>query len=168
MLQAGLIAGVIIFKQQRLCGSVSRWGVGQLLAGGNTEVMDSIAIGPDSITWKRVKTGVPKTESISVELKKYIAHLPLGIQRVVPWKNERTYNTHFTKVLKAAGMSDMGLSPHKFRHILADHLLSKGVDIKTISEILGHSSINVTSQSYAHLRDSTKRDALSKIGKWGK
>ena len=42
-------------------------------------------------------------------------------------------------------------SPHKLRHTSASLMLRQGVDIRTISEVLGHSSISAT-QIYTHLQ----------------
>jgi integrase/recombinase XerC len=51
------------------------------------------------------------------------------------------------RVFKLAGIA--GGHCHRFRHTFAVDLLSKGVDIKTVSLLLGHSSVTITEKFYA-------------------
>ncbi|MBF0298337.1 MAG: site-specific integrase [Oligoflexia bacterium] len=59
-------------------------------------------------------------------------------------------------------MKNKRLHPHSIRHSSAVHLLKSGVDITTISQWLGHNSLETTNR-YATVDLDMKRNALSKI-----
>lgn len=54
---------------------------------------------------------------------------------------------------------------HGLRHTSATLLLSSGVDIETVSRILGHSSSVVTSQVYLHSANAVRTEAMEKLDK---
>ena len=48
---------------------------------------------------------------------------------------------------------------HDFRHTAATRMLEKGADIRTVQEILGHSSVSVT-ERYTHTNAYKKQSAI--------
>lgn len=58
---------------------------------------------------------------------------------------------------------DPAIGFHELRHTYASMLAQRGVDLLTISKLLGHADTRVTSQHYAHLCDATLRDAVAKL-----
>jgi integrase len=63
----------------------------------------------------------------------------------------------YKRLLTKAGLPSIRF--HNLRHSAASLMLTQGVPIKTIQEILGHTSIAVTSGFYAHLDEQLKREA---------
>lgn len=55
----------------------------------------------------------------------------------------------FKKIVKEAGLRD-DIRFHDLRHTNATFLISKGINMKTVSERLGHSSITITMDRYTH------------------
>lgn len=64
----------------------------------------------------------------------------------------------------AAGIP-FNLSPHCARHSFAVMSLQNGVDLFTLSKLLGHSTIAIT-QVYAKIVDQTKTAAMDKLPRW--
>lgn len=67
----------------------------------------------------------------------------------------------FRKIAIAAGLPDekvYGL--HALRHTFASRLFAAGEDVKTVSELLGHSDITITYNTYIHLINDQKRKAV--------
>ena len=57
------------------------------------------------------------------------------------------------KALLQAGLDATQFSAHKLRHTAATMMLSGGVDVKTVQEVLGHENLNTT-QIYTHIENS--------------
>ena len=71
------------------------------------------------------------------------------------------------KALLQAGLDSTQYSAHKLRHTAATMMLSGGVDVKTVQEVLGHENLNTT-QIYTHiesteLKIAAEANPLSKL-----
>jgi len=76
----------------------------------------------------------------------------------------RTYQNRFKSYLKEIGGADYNF--HTLRHTFATNCIDNGMDIKSLSEILGHSDVQITLNRYVHPTMDTKRkhiNALSAI-----
>ena len=66
------------------------------------------------------------------------------------------------RVLDRAGLPRIRF--HDLRHTFATMALQNGVDVKTLSNILGHFSAGFTLDTYAHVTTSMQQDAANKVG----
>jgi integrase len=73
----------------------------------------------------------------------------------------RTLQYRFKRLLKLSGIR--GVNFHTTRHTFAARALEQGFDVKTLSEIMGHSSAAVTLNKYAHISDECKRRHMESL-----
>lgn len=79
-----------------------------------------------------------------------------------PYKDIRSA---FKKALKKSGVKkEDGFRFHDLRHTFASHLVMNGVDLNTVSKLLGHKSIQMTLR-YANLSPKHKKRAVDILGK---
>ena len=70
----------------------------------------------------------------------------------------RNMQYRFKRLLDDANLRPVNF--HAIRHTFATRALENGFDIKTLSEILGHSSPTITLQKYTHALDEHKRRSM--------
>lgn len=70
----------------------------------------------------------------------------------------------FGRLLKKAGIEHINF--HALRHTFATRSLEAGMDIKTLSTILGHSDVQITMNTYCHVLDTHKQKAMELTGAW--
>lgn len=75
----------------------------------------------------------------------------------------RTYQRYFTILLKKLNIPHRGF--HSLRHTFATRALECGMDVKTLSEILGHKSPTITLNRYVHSMIEHKKDMMNLVGK---
>ena len=75
----------------------------------------------------------------------------------------RSYQRSFELLLKKLKILHKGF--HSLRHTFATRALECGMDVKTLSEILGHKNPTVTLNRYAHSLIEHKADMMNRLGK---
>ena len=117
---------------------------------------------------------VPLRKDVVLELQKYIKLTAKKGQKYL-FENDKN-GAPITRrmvgiILKQAailaGLNPEKVSPHKIRHSFATHLLQKGLDIREIQELLGHSSIDTTA-IYAKIDTKKAMEVLEKYHPLGK
>lgn len=73
----------------------------------------------------------------------------------------RTYEYRYHKLLDDCGIGSINY--HALRHTFATRCIEVGVDIKSLSEILGHSNVSITLNTYVHPSMNEKRSQLEKL-----
>ena len=77
---------------------------------------------------------------------------------------ERNIQRNFKKICNKL---DISLKFHGLRHSFATNCVECAMDIKTLSELLGHSNTSITMDLYVHPSLSYKKEQINKISKFG-
>lgn len=75
----------------------------------------------------------------------------------------RSYQRAFETLLGNLSIPRKGF--HALRHTFATRALERGMDVKTLSEILGHKNTSVTLNRYVHSLDEHKVNMMNRLGK---
>ncbi|MCM1135400.1 MAG: site-specific integrase [Clostridium sp.] len=78
-----------------------------------------------------------------------------------PWAESRTLQYRFTRILQQCGLKNFNF--HMLRHSFATRCIVNGFDVKSLSEILGHSSVQVTLNLYIHSNMQRKKELMETI-----
>jgi integrase len=124
--------------------------------------------------WTRAgEYGPPKTPSsvrripLSSEMTKFLAALKLrskfsgdGHPVFASRKGTQLSHRNVTKrgFAPAAELAGLPVSIHDTRHAFASRMISRGIDVVTLSRLMGHSNPRVTLEVYSHLYDAKKSD----------
>ena len=74
----------------------------------------------------------------------------------------RAFDKPFRSIQKRCGISPQ-VGVHALRHTFASILFKNGIDVKTVSSILGHANTTITYNTYIHLINEQKVDAMKII-----
>ena len=75
----------------------------------------------------------------------------------------RAYQKTYERILKRLDIPYKNF--HSLRHTFATRAIEMGMDVKTLSEILGHKNPVITLQRYTHSMLSYKIEMMNKMGK---
>lgn len=75
----------------------------------------------------------------------------------------RSYQKTFCSLLKCLDLPHRGF--HSLRHTFATRALECGMDVKTLSEILGHKNATITLNRYVHSLMEHKKSMMNRLGK---
>ena len=70
----------------------------------------------------------------------------------------RTFDYRYHKLLRMAGIQTINY--HALRHTFATRCIEAGIDVKTLSELLGHTDASITLNTYVHSSMERKRTQL--------
>lgn len=124
--------------------------------------------------YSKLVAGLPKTESsqrcipICSKLYAILSRFPYRKRHgyVLPnsdggFISPRTFEYRYKKILKAAKVEPVNY--HALRHTFATRCIERGVDVKSLSEILGHADASITLNTYVHSSIEMKRIQLEKL-----
>ncbi len=124
----------------------------------------------------RVSVDSPKTSSANryIPLPKHITRQLKRLRQksnspyIVPNRyggrmSVRSYQYIFERLTEKAEIRKLNF--HALRHTFATRALEKGIDIKTLSELLGHKNATITMNRYAHSMMDTKIAMMGKMTK---
>lgn len=127
---------------------------------------------PDQHLKTKVMLGSPKTRAsiraipIAPNLKRYLETIRTdNSEFVIPcgdsFSEPRIINYHFKKIVDQMGRKEIHF--HMLRHTFATRCVEKGVDIASLSMILGHSSTKMTLDTYTDSMWETRKQAVSVV-----
>lgn len=114
---------------------------------------------PKSHTSRR---SIPIPQFLADVLRKYKSfdenYILSGTEKII---EPRTMQRKFQSILKKASLPSVNY--HSLRHIFATNCIKLGFDVKTLSEILGHSSVQTTLSRYVHSSMERKSQCMNLI-----
>lgn len=156
-------------EESRLLAELTPFGVDLVLFAANTGLRQGEQFG---LRWQHVdldarllriptsKTGEPRTVPLNETARAILRRQPrrLSDPRVFPTNCHNWQARQFQPAMQRAGIEDFRW--HDLRHTFASRLVMGGVDLRTVADLLGHRSIQMTMR-YAHLAPGHRASAVT-------
>ena len=114
------------------------------------------------VIFRETKSGKSRMVPFNGQLSEVLVRMEQNPEKPFPFKSDFV-TKKFKKYLKASSIKNADdLCVHSLRHSFASHLVMENVPIKTVSKLLGHSTIRVT-EMYAHLAPDHLKDAVQNL-----
>lgn len=109
------------------------------------------------------KRDIPISSDLMAILKEIynISSSDYVISETAEFISPRTYEYRYHRLLDEIGIASVNY--HALRHTFATRCIEAGVDVKSLSEILGHSNVGITLNTYVHSSMELKRSLLEKL-----
>ena len=121
------------------------------------------------ITEAKTEDSIRQVPISSVVLEQLKEQMIYGSDYVFPKSDGRGYDNrsiqkYFEKLTESLEIQDKSF--HTLRHTFATNALESGMDIKTLSEILGHSDVTTTLNYYVHPNENHTKKAMEVASKY--
>ena len=109
----------------------------------------------------KIKTVFPPQRYLEIAAQKYAEDMASGI----PWVCHRrgskvlNYRKAWDQAVKKAGLPHIPM--YNIRHVAASEMLAQGADLASVAAQLGHSNVNTTGSTYAHITAGGQQRAAS-------
>lgn len=108
---------------------------------------------------------IPITENLVEKITQYLSSMPNGAYLLTGETDKfiepGVMRYHFSKITKNCGLKKVKF--HTLRHSFATRCVEEGIDVKTLSELLGHENVKITLNRYVHPSIELKRESLERL-----
>ncbi|GER94848.1 recombinase [hot springs metagenome] len=122
----------------------------------------------NGLMWLKVIKGkgnkervIPLNDDMKTVIKRYMEFLKFKNPKASKLFNY-SYSTLWYRLNKIAKRANVTVHPHLMRHTFATTLLSKGVDIRVIADIMGHANVSSTMR-YTKVKPQLAVEAVNKL-----
>lgn len=131
----------------------------RVIENGKTVTKNSI----DTPKTKSSLRCIPICSTLAQVLNDYLPNITSEyvVSNKAGFVSPRTFEYRYKKIMKESKISFINY--HGLRHTFATRCIESGVDVKSLSEILGHANVSITLNTYVHSSMELKRAQMEKL-----